>query len=444
MRRARLEPVDRRVLSLAVPAFGALVAEPAYNLTDTAIVGHLGRAPLGGLALATAVLSVAVYAFGFLSMATTSEVAQRAGGVRRQEAAEVAVAAYALAAAVGVVLAAAVAVSAGPLVRVLGADGPTAAAAAAYLRAAAGGLPFMLVVLAGNGHLRGLSDTRTPLAITVVSIALNVVLEVAFVYGLGLGVRGSAVATACAQATAAAAFLAVARGRIRAAGASWRTTGAHVRRLLRAGVVLVVRTLALLAALYGSTLVATRLGSVPLAAHQVALQVWFLVALSLDALAVPAQVLVGEAVGAGDVAAARRVGRRVLRWGIGTATLFGAVTAAGAPWIPRAFTGDAAVQGAAVGALLLAGLTLPVTAAAFMYDGVLLGVGDYPYLRFAMALALLAFLPLATLTLLVPTLGLLGVWGALACWLAARAGILARHWHSRRWATRGRVSPAAG
>jgi len=65
---------------LALPALGAIAAEPAYSLADTAIIGHLGRTPLGALAIATTALTMTAWLAIFLSTATTSAVAGLAAG----------------------------------------------------------------------------------------------------------------------------------------------------------------------------------------------------------------------------------------------------------------------------------------------------------------------------------------------------------------------------
>src|SRR5882757_9576260 len=70
---------DREIVALAVPAFGALVAEPLFLMADTAIVGHLGTAQLAGLGIASALLMTAVGVFVFLAYATTAAVARRVG-----------------------------------------------------------------------------------------------------------------------------------------------------------------------------------------------------------------------------------------------------------------------------------------------------------------------------------------------------------------------------
>ena len=59
-------------MRLALPAFGALIAEPLYVLADTAVVGHLGTPQLGGLAVASSVLLTGYAVFIFLAYGTTS------------------------------------------------------------------------------------------------------------------------------------------------------------------------------------------------------------------------------------------------------------------------------------------------------------------------------------------------------------------------------------
>src|SRR5581483_5241803 len=348
-------------------------------------------------------------------------------------AAGAALSAYWTAAALGLVLAAVVIGAARPLAELAGGHGAELARAVTYLRVAGAGMPFVLVMLAGNGHLRGLADTRTPLRITLLSNVFNVAIEVGLVYGLGWGVAGSALGTVLAQILAAALFLRAGWGRGRVRPPRRLPDPEEVRRLLASGRVLVVRTVALLLALDGSTVVAARLGVVRLGGHQIALQVWFLVALSLDALAVPAQILIGEAFGASDRDRAALIARRVLRLGLIMAAGLGALTAALAPVLPALFTSDGAVRHQALIGIVFVGATLPLAAAAFELDGILIGAGDFGYLRFAMLVALAGFAPLGALTWVDHGLGLPGVWGAMGCWLATRAFVLWRRWRSDLW-----------
>ncbi|HWG01172.1 MAG TPA: MATE family efflux transporter, partial [Trebonia sp.] len=208
--------LDRRIARLAIPALGSIAAEPLYNLADTAIVGHLGRTPLDSLAIASSALSIVAWLSVFLSTATTSAVARLAA--RRDEAAagRAVGAAYAVAAVWGAVAAVVVVVVAPWLAALLGARGVVLTGATGYLRASAAGLPFLYLSYAGNGHMIGLEDTRTPLRIAVSANLLNVAGEMLLVFGLHTGLLGSAWGTVAAQAAAAAAYaLASWRARIR-------------------------------------------------------------------------------------------------------------------------------------------------------------------------------------------------------------------------------------
>ena len=423
-----MKALDRRIFGLAFPALGALAVEPVYGLVDTAIVGRLGRPELGGLAVALTALNLGVYGAGFLAMVTSQRVAFRTGGGHRAGAARTVVAAYWLALGIGLVLAVICVVGARPIAAALGAEGLVLDRAVTYLRYAAPGLPFHLCVLAGNGHRRGLADARTSLLILVVANVVNIVLEVVLVYGLDLGVAGSALGTTCAQILSGTWFLVGSARLVRGAGVGWLPRAGDLLDLWQGGSVVVVRTLALLAALTASTAVAARLGEGTLGGHQVGIQVFFLLALCLDALAVPAATFVADALGRADVAAARMVAGRCVRLSLLASGVTGAVTVAAAPFLPRLFSEDPDVRRSATVALLLCGLFQPLAALAFAFDGVLLGAGDFGALRRAMLLALVPFSVPAVFTLWARWPGVAGVWLALGCWLGARAGLLTRRW----------------
>ena len=118
-------PYDGEILRLAVPALGTLAAEPLYILVDTAIVGHLGRAPLAALGAAATVLGV-LGMFNFLQYGTTAQVARAAGASHAVTARRIGAQAAWLSLLVGVVVAGLFAAFAGPIVRLVGVEGETA------------------------------------------------------------------------------------------------------------------------------------------------------------------------------------------------------------------------------------------------------------------------------------------------------------------------------
>src|SRR3954470_15758231 len=271
--RGERRELDRRILALAIPALGALAVEPLYVLADTAIVGRIGTVPLGGLALASTVLTTLLWACNFLSYGTTARVAFLTGRGDRKGAAGVAAQGLWLCGLIGIPLAVFVAIFGRSLAAGLGGHGEVLIAATTYLRISALGMPAVLVALVGQGHLRGLSDTRTPFAVVLVSNLVNIVLEIVLVYGLDLGIAGSAWGTVVAQWLAAVWFAVVTGRLVVATGAGLSPRWAEMRRLMVIGRHLFFRTGALLATLALATAVAARINPSTLGGHQIALQI---------------------------------------------------------------------------------------------------------------------------------------------------------------------------
>ena len=219
----RRGPHDAEILRLAVPAFGALVAEPLFLLGDSAIVGRIGTVPLGGLGVASQALTTLVSISIFLAYGTTAAVARQLGAGNRRAAIQQGIDGLWLAAGIGVAVLTLGWPLAPPIVHLFGASPAVTAGAVTYLRISLFGAPAMLLVLAGTGVLRGLQDTRIPLAVAVCASGVNIVLNAIFVLGLRWGLAGSAAGTAIVQNLAALTYLAVVTTST-ACSASVRTT----------------------------------------------------------------------------------------------------------------------------------------------------------------------------------------------------------------------------
>ncbi|MFL9679171.1 MATE family efflux transporter [Streptomyces sp. KL110A] len=427
---------DREILSLALPAFGALVAEPLFLMVDSAIVGHLGTPQLAGLAIAGALLSTAVSVFVFLAYATTAAVARRVGSGDLPAALRQGIDGIWLALLLGIAVVAVTLPTAPWLVEVFGASDTAAPYATTYLRVSLLGIPAMLIVLAATGVLRGLQDTRTPLYVAVGGFAVNGALNVGLVYGAGLGIAGSAWGTVIAQCGMAAAYLVVVVRGARRHGASLRPDAAGIRACAQAGAPLLIRTLSLRAVLMIATAVAARLGDTEVAAHQIILSLWSLMAFALDAIAIAGQAIIGRYLGADDAEGARQVCRRMVQWGVVSGVVLGLLLVLARPLFIPLFTGDPAVQSTLLPALLVVALSQPISGVVFVLDGVLMGAGDGPYLAWAMLLTLAVFAPVA---LLVPMLGggLTALWWAMTLMMAVRMGTLWFRMRSGRWIVTG-------
>jgi putative MATE family efflux protein len=293
--------------------------------------------------------------------------------------------------------------------------------AVVYLRVSALGAPAVLVALVGVGYLRGLQDTRLTLAVAVGSNLLNLGLELLLIYGLGLGIAASAAATVVAQWLAALAYAVVLVRHVQRTGVGLRPDRRRLRALVVVGRDLFARTGSLLAALAVATAVASRLGAVPHAAHQIAFQLWSFLALVLDAVAIAGQAMIGRLLGAGDADAARSAAVRMQQWGIGAGVVFAALVMASRTLLVPIFTDDPAVRALAASVLVVVALLQPVNAIVFVLDGVLIGAGDLRYLAKAMAVSGFGvFLPAALAVRWWSGGTLLWLWGALTLLMAAR------------------------
>jgi putative MATE family efflux protein len=427
----------RDILRLAVPAFGALVAEPLFLLADSAIIGHLGVAQLAGVGLASAVLHTAVGLMVFLAYSTTPAVARAIGDGQLGKALAAGRDGVWLALLLGVVLAVAGFLAADPLVGLPGADGEVRAFAVDYLRWSMPGLVAMLLIFAGTGLLRGLQDTRTPLVVATAGFALNIVLNLWLVYGLGWSVTGSAVGTSVAQWAMAGVYLLIVRRNAVRSGVGLLPSWRGIRSMARVGSWLMLRTLSLRIAILATVLVVTSQGAVNLAAHQLAMTIFSFLAFALDALAIAAQALIGKELGASNAGRARLLTGTMVRWGLGFGAVTGLLLAVAAPWAGALFTSDPQVRSALALALWVLAAGQPLAGYVFVLDGVLIGAGDARYLALAGVMNLAAYVPMLAAVALLGAeggAGLAWLWAAFALgYMAARAVTLGLRARSDRW-----------
>ena len=429
---------DREIRRLAVPALGALIAQPLYVLADTAVVGHIGTPELGGLALASSLLLVSFALFIFLAYGTTSSVARLLGAGEHSQAAHQAVQGVWLALFIGVLTAIVGLFTAEPLISLMGGEGEIATHALVYFRISLLGLPPMLVALAGVGYLRGLQDTKRPFYVAIGTAVFNLVLELILIVGFDYGIGASALSTVFAHWISAGLFTWWIAKAVASHGVKLTPDTRTITRLAGAGLELMMRTTALQGGLLVTLAVAARIGDDDLAAHEVAFQLWSVLALSLDAVAIAAQALIGQALGTGDADEARRIGKRIVQWGWWTGVGLAVVVLATSPIVPGIFSNDPAVTGLATFLLLHVAVWQPLNGIVFALDGILIGAGDFRYLAFAMVAASGVLVAGGFLVLRLD-LGIGWLWGALGVWMVVRALALLHRFSGNAWQVTGAI-----
>lgn len=427
------------ILALAIPALGALIAEPLFLLVDSAFVAHVSTTALGGLGVATTILTTAVGLAIFLAYSTTAAVARAVGEGDLRRAVNLGVDASWLGIAIGAASGLVLGAAATPIVSVFGPPTAVAEQAITYLQISAFGLPAMLFIQAATGLVRGLQDTKITLLIAVIGAAANVPLNWLLIFGMGLGIAGSAIGTVICQCAMATWYVVIIVRGAREHGVSLVPNLGGVTSAWKSARWLFLRTVTMRIVLLTATAVAIKLGAVHLAGHQLMNTVFSLTALALDSLAIAAQALTGKYLGARDQRSVEYVTRTLVRW-----SFFGGIAVSLALLIaalvtPQLFTPDAAVQQSLFWALIVLLIAQPLAGYVFVLDGVFMGAGDTRYLGIAGTITMAAYLPFAlALWLLVDTnifpasspYGLATLWAIFTVvFLGARAATL--WWRSR-------------
>jgi putative MATE family efflux protein len=428
----RLLPRDGEIVRLALPAMAALAADPLLSLVDTALVGRLGAVPLAALGVSVALFTFAYFGFNFLTYGTTAEVARLRGAGRPEAASTYALQALWLAVLLGIVSTIVLEAAAPLLLSLMGASGEVAGAALVYLRIRALASLPVLIVLVGHGAFRGVKDMRTPLWITVAVNLTNAVLSWVLIYPLELGIAGAAWGTLAAQTGGALTFLLL--GRRRFAPPSLRIEPVAMRRIAGISRDLFLRTAALLTGLLISTAVATRMGTITVAAHQIARELWTMLALVQDGFAIAGQAMIGTALGAGNWHEARDVAWRLLRWGTGFGLVVGIGYLALQDVLPLVFTTDTEVIAAVSAVWVIVAALQPVGGVVFVLDGILMGAGDFRFLWWSTALASLGGLVPVCVVALQAGWGLPGIWAGMSVFMLVRAVLTVWRLRSGSWA----------
>lgn len=415
----------KAILGIALPAMLTSVATALFGLADMWVVGRLGDAAAqGAVEIGAKLLMSLLIVFNFLRSSTVALTAQAAGRGDEASQAEVLVRAMAAALAIGALLLAAMPLIVPAGLAMFGAHGPLEAVARRYVSIRYwGGVPWLFNAVL-TGWLIGRRRVRAVLAVEVGANLLHICLDLALVLGLGFGVAGVAVATLSSETAKLAALAAMTARQAPAAralavigrAATW--SAGELAGLLRLNRDLFGRTLLLMTATVLLTRSGAEQGAVILAANAILYQLFMLSALLLDGYEAAAQVLCGEALGAGRADEFRRLVRAILGWGLATALAITLVYAVGGAQIVASFSTVPAVVAAARTYLGWATALPLLGVASFVFDGVFIGSSWTRAMLIGMAAALAGFV---AMLLLARPLGNHGLWLAFSLFFLLRA-----------------------
>jgi putative MATE family efflux protein len=394
-------PVTRILLRLALPVLASQALRLAYQWVDAMWVKGLGVEATA--AVTTSVFALwCVYALNDLfSAGLSAYVSQLLGGGERARAGVAVRKAVTASAALGVATAIVGLVAAGPLARLVVPSGGVADAYALYLRTVLLGAPFILASLTAEVALRAAGDTRTPLAVDLLSILLNIALAPLLIYGWGpvpaLGLAGAAWATVIAQAVMFACYALLAAWRHPGLPLAWTAPGGPVRMagLLRVGVPVTLIGMLFSVVYVVFVRAAAPFGEAAVAIVGVANRIEALQFILSLAVGTAGATLLGQALGAGDVERAARVMRTAQRWAIWISVTMTLVMLLLPHALLALFTGDAGLLAVGVPYLRVLSLAVVATGIEIVTAEVVVGSGHTREISLIYTVVSLFRIPLA-------------------------------------------------
>lgn len=428
-------PYDRKLLTLAIPAFLTLASESTYLLFDTAMVGQLGEHPLAVLAVSASMIGVLLGLAVVATSAITATVSRLHGAQEDDLVRVFAAQTIWLGCAVGLLCLALSFFVGGQWANLVGAQGQVAIDSATYLKITGVGMFWAVFSMAAQGWMRGVGQLKSAFRIVLVGNLLNVLLNPLFIYGFGWGLWGSAIATSTGQTVMGVCFALILWRR--SLGISRRPVANLQSKLASASGMLLIRMTALLLSFSFATALCGRISESALAAHQIGWQLFLFIALGLDAIAVAGQILIGQDLGGGNRQGAITAAGRMTIWSGLFGLLLAVLMLTAREPILSLFSHDDAVLEQARAMWPLFCLLLPLGAMTFAFDGVLIGSGDLKYLALAMC---------AATALALPTMYLAygAGWGIKGVWLGLDVFIFGRFlWMGLRTLNKGWASEGA-
>ncbi|KAG4153193.1 hypothetical protein ERO13_D04G170100v2 [Gossypium hirsutum] len=439
VREVKVKSVDvkRELIMLSLPAIAGQAIDPFAQLMETAYIGRLSSVALASAGVSVSIFNVVSKLFNIplFSVATSfvaEDISRNAienlsagstngkaldGVAERKQLSSVSTALL-LAILIGIFEALALSLGSGLFLKLMGVPSTSDmhVPAKQFLSLRALGAPAVVVSLALQGIFRGIKDTQTPVFCLGVGNLSSILFFPLFMYGLRMGVTGAALSTVLSQYIVA--FLMIRYLNKKVVLLPPKMGALQFGSYIKSGGFLIGRTLSVLITMTLGTSMAARQGSLPMAAHQICMQVWLAVSLLTDALATSAQALIASYLSEGELETVKEIANFVLKIGFVTGVLLAAILGVSFGYLVPLFTQDAEVLGILKTGVLFVSASQPINALAFIFDGLHYGVSDFPYA--ACSMMLLSAISSAFLLFAPKVLGLQGVWLGLTLFMALR------------------------
>ena len=389
--------LNKEILRLSIPAIISNITVPILGLSDTTISGHLGsELYIGAIAVGTMMFNVVFWLFGFLRMGTTGLTAQAYGARDNKGCRKLLVRACALGLIIGVVILLLHIPIRWLLLLLISPEGQVADYAADYFNICIWGAPALLFNMAVMGWFLGVQNTVVPMIISVSVNIVNIILSLCFVFLFDMGFEGVAYGTMISNWVGVGiAILYVLKFY------EWRFPKicrtdilqlSDMGRFFKINTDIMFRSACIMSVSLTVTSIGAQLGALTLAANAIIMQFFILFSYFMDGFAFAAEALSGKFVGARDLQNLKRVINRLLLWALGVASVFTIIYIGGYKFIVSFITNEVNVIATVDKYSLWLKLIPIVTVAAFIYDGIYIGLTATRQMLIATFLSAMAFL----------------------------------------------------
>eukprot|EP01041_Mallomonas_annulata_P000297 gene297-533_t len=430
--------LDKEFFGVAFPAFLGLIADPLASIVDAIYVGKLGASSQAGMGIAiSAQYSVAKLYNDPLIKTSTSLVAGKSG---EELSASVATAVI-TAVVIGFIQFILFILFGDALMSLMGVAvaSDMRQPALDYLRWRALGVPAATMLLVSNGIFRGRGDTKTPLFCTVLVTLLNIILDPLLIFTLNMGCAGAGAATAISQWICVLPQLYLLNRTMPFSVLLGQKGGQLIKTAassyFKAGSLVLLRTIAKIAAYTYTATAAARLGTIPMAAYSLTFNLGFATSQLCEAVAIASQALLARDIPFNSdkkITSASHVIKRSLQLGLLSSTALTIATALNQQGVLQSMTKSPEVRIAAAAVMPVVLGTQIFKSLAYSTNGVLMGGLDWTYSSAGMAFA--AFLCMVIVKVLPPSLW--NIWIGLGAFMATQVVVSSMRFFSGKgpWA----------
>ena len=384
--------------ALAGPAIISNVTVPLLGLSDTFITGHLGAERfIAAIAVGTMMVNALYWLCGFLRMGTSGLTAEAFGMGDADRRRRILTVSLLLAVGLGVVMILLSPLLCKLMIMLMQPPAATSQLAKEYFLISVLGAPAILSTMALSGWMVGSQNTVYPMAVAITVNIINIAVSFSLVFWLKMGFLGVAYGTLIANWIGFILSLIFAKrlieGRLLSRLKGF-TEGLEIGRFFKVNGNLFVRSACLMSVSFALTSFTGQLGDTALAVNAILMQFFMFFSYFMDGFAFGGEALCGRFAGAGDSYALRMSVKALSVWSLVVTLVFTAIYLLFTPEIAALLTDVATVKSGVVSLQWVACLIPIISVAAFMFDGVYIGLTDTSRMMIATMIGAAAFFAL--------------------------------------------------